>query len=89
MRIWVRGYLGLQAALGNKPFVEIDGDGVPLRDLLDQLGHRGDERFDTPSTPRRLTILINGRHVSHLPGGLDTLLTDGDQVAIFPPVAGG
>jgi molybdopterin converting factor small subunit len=89
MRIWVRGYLGLQAALGDKPFVEIDGDGVPLRDLLDRLGQPGDERLDMPGIPRRLTILINGRHVSHLPNGLDTVLMDGDQVAIFPPVAGG
>jgi molybdopterin converting factor small subunit len=89
MRIWVRGYLGLEAALGDKPFVEIGGDGVPLRDLLDQFGHRGDEYLDTPGTARRLVILVNGRHTSHLPDGLDTVLMDGDQVAIFPPVAGG
>jgi molybdopterin synthase sulfur carrier subunit len=89
MKIWVRGYLGLQAVLGEQPCIEIDGDRVTLRDLLDQLGHRGEEHLEAPGTARRLVILVNGRHTSHLPDGLDTVLRDGDQVAIFPPVAGG
>lgn len=89
MKIWVRGYLGLQVLPGDQPCIEIDGDQVTLRDLLNQLGQRGNERPDTPGTARRLVILLNGRHASHLPDGLDTMLTDGDQVAVFPPVAGG
>ncbi len=32
--------------------------------------------------------LVNGRNIEFL-NGLDTQLQDGDEVAIFPPVAGG
>jgi molybdopterin converting factor small subunit len=36
-----------------------------------------------------LVILLNGMHYKHLPDGLNTILKDGDTLAIFPPVAGG
>ena len=89
MKIWVRGYLGLEAALGDKPFVEFGTDRVTLRDLLVQLGYRGDESLTAPGAVGRLAVLVNGRHTSHLADGLDTALRDGDRVAIFPPAAGG
>jgi MoaD family protein len=89
MRIWVKGYLGLRTVLGDQPFIEIDADRVTVRDLLAQLGHRVDGSLEAPGTARRLAVLVNGHHTSHLPDGLDTVLADGDQVAIFPPVAGG
>ncbi|MGD8857203.1 MAG: MoaD/ThiS family protein [Chloroflexota bacterium] len=38
---------------------------------------------------RQVAILVNGRHYSHLPNGLNTKLKDGDDVALFPPIAGG
>ncbi|MFW9830605.1 MAG: ubiquitin-like small modifier protein 1 [Candidatus Thorarchaeota archaeon] len=37
---------------------------------------------------RYIKILINGRGL-HVLQGLETLLSDGDEIAIFPPVAGG
>ena len=89
MKIWVKGSLGQEGVPGGKPFVEVSAERVTLRDLLGQLGHRADEGLTAPGTARRLIILVNGRHTSHLPDGLDTVLMDGDQVAIFPPVAGG
>jgi molybdopterin converting factor small subunit len=89
MRIWVRGYLGLQTALGDRPFIEIDANQVTIGDLLDQLALRDDTGVPALGTGGHLAVLINGRHASHLPDKLDTVLTDGDQVAIFPPVAGG
>jgi molybdopterin converting factor small subunit len=89
MKIWVKGYLGLRIALGDRPFIEIDADRVTVRELLGQLGHQGDGSVAAPGTGGHLTVLVNGRHTSHLPDGLDTGLADGDQVAIFPPAAGG
>ena len=96
MRVWIRGYLGLQAALADCAFIEIDADRASLRDLLGELAHQSGEDLaqavgdlEAQGTERRLVILVNGRHISHLPDRLDTVLKDGDQVAIFPPVAGG
>ena len=89
MRIWVRGYLGVELALGGKPFVELGTDRVTLRDLLVQLGYQRDESLTAPGAVGRLVILVNGRSVSHLADGLDTALRDGDRVGIFPPMAGG
>lgn len=45
--------------------------------------------FTSPGTLRNLVnILKNGRNI-HFLDGLDTLLADGDLIALFPPVAGG
>lgn len=33
-------------------------------------------------------LLVNGRHISHI-AGLDTPLSEGDTVSLFPMVAGG
>jgi molybdopterin converting factor small subunit len=89
VRIWVKGYLGLGAAFADRPFVEIEADRPTLRDLLGRLEPPGDKGFAAPGTGTRILVLVNGRSASHLPDGLDTVLADGDQVAIFPPVAGG
>ncbi|MDD1680192.1 MAG: MoaD/ThiS family protein [Methanoregula sp.] len=35
-----------------------------------------------------MNILQNGRNI-HFLAGLDTLLSDGDIIALFPPAAGG
>ena len=45
--------------------------------------------FSAPGILRDLVnILKNGRNI-HFLAGLDTLLEDGDTIALFPPVAGG
>lgn len=35
-----------------------------------------------------INILINGNNIQHLEGS-DTVLNEGDEIAIFPPVSGG
>jgi len=51
----------------------------PLKNIL----------FDeTDQLHKWIIILRNGRNIN-VYNGLDTKLTDGDVIAIFPPVAGG
>ncbi|MFX1318543.1 MAG: ubiquitin-like small modifier protein 1 [Promethearchaeota archaeon] len=68
--------------------------GRTVHDLLNQLcEERGTKFCNTVFTEegqlrRYIKVLINGRGL-HVLEGLDTPLTDGDVVALFPPVAGG
>lgn len=67
--------------------------GATVRSLLAELTARyaGLEEllFAGPGTLRDLVnILRNGRNI-HFLAGLDTVLDDGDLIALFPPVAGG
>lgn len=97
MKIWVTGFLTLRGVIGNHRPMEIGAEQVTLREFVQHLSNEfGDESVPPISEPeafegprRRIIILVNGRHCSHLPGGLDTELADGDEVALFPPVAGG
>ena len=96
MKIRVRGYLGFRKVVGDQPFREIGVEGFTIRDLIRRLSHELGNDFahmvsdlGTEGATRHIAILVNGRHYSHLPDRLDTELTDGDEVAIFPPVSGG
>ena len=75
---------------------ETEMAGGSLRGLFDVLSNRFGEEFTdliydsgTKRVRGDIRILLNGRHVVHLPKGLDTELKEGDEIAFFPPVAGG
>jgi len=96
MRIKVRGYLTLKNVIGDQPFREIGAERITIEELLSQLSSELDDSFSQmipkPGTKQEvshLIVLVNGRHSSHLPDGLATELKEGDEVAIFPPAAGG
>jgi serine/threonine-protein kinase RsbW len=93
MKIQLRGYLTFKGLVGDRKF-EIP-DGLSVRQFLSRLSEVNGEfgsliQFDRDGSLAQIVIvLVNGRNANHLPGGLDAPLKDGDEVAIFPPIAGG
>jgi MoaD family protein len=64
-----------------------------LRVLLAQLAGRHGAAFERKvlegdGLSGTIIILVNGQHVDHLKG-IETALSSGDTVAVFPMVAGG
>ena len=98
MKIKVRGYLSLRDLVGGQPFRVVKAEQpLTVRDLVQRLGEELEREFAQAAatspvaggTGLGVAILVNGRHCSHLPDGLDTRLGDGDEVSIFPFAAGG
>jgi molybdopterin synthase sulfur carrier subunit len=57
---------------------------LTVRDLVRHLQARGPGYADAFKDPARLRAAANLEHV-----GFDTRLSDGDEIAFFPPVTGG
>lgn len=97
MQIYVTGYLTLRGVVGKKRLVIVDTAQVTLKELVQRLALELDSEFaDTILDPQRdegisqdISILVNGRHYTRLPDRLETKLADGDEVVLFPPIAGG
>lgn len=96
MKIKVNGYFNYKKAIRNLSGSEIEIPSASLRSLFDVLSKRYGEKFtdlilDSKTKEIRgdIRILLNGRHVIHLPNGLNTELKEGDEIALFPPIAGG
>jgi MoaD family protein len=96
MKIRVKGFLTVRKAMGDRPFVEMDLESPTLRSVLNKLADEYGDNFtslifdpETNAVRSLYQILVNSRHYRFLPGRLDTRLSEGDVVAIIPPVAGG
>jgi len=96
MSITVKSFLTLRQVTNNQSEIVLDGDPMTIRELLDRLeemfGRELSEMMFEPETREVhhfFKIIINGRHYTTLPDKVETVLKDGDVVAIFPPVAGG
>jgi MoaD family protein len=89
----VHGYLTFRDLVGKRQ-VEIE-PGATLAALLERLsadlgGKFTSRVFDAEGNLRRqVAVLVNGRHHTHTEEGLGLCLHPGDEVAIFPPIAGG
>lgn len=96
MKIIVKGYFHLQKALNGKERVEAEKPHATIREVLQDLASRfGREFTDSVCDPAtgepaaHIMLLVNGRNYLSMPDRLDTALKDGDEIALFPPLAGG
>lgn len=91
MIIKIKAFARFREILGKELDVELNGKAT-IEDLLATLCVRYDLHdaiFDESGSIRKyVNILKNGRHIQSL-NGIRTELEDGDEIAIFPPVAGG
>lgn len=91
--ITVQGYLTFKSLVGKRQ-VSIP-TGSDLQDLLANLRDSLNERFEkevydaSGALHEHIAVMLNGKHFRHLPDGIGTVLQDGDQIAIFPPIVGG
>jgi molybdopterin synthase sulfur carrier subunit len=96
MKIKLKGYLNFKKVFRKSGITEIEISDGTLRGLFDVLPKLLGEEFtdliydsNTETVRRDIRVLLNGRHIVHLPKGLETELKAGDEVALFPPIAGG
>lgn len=66
--------------------------GATVREALENLCSGNDALqaaiFSGDELQAHIRIMVNG-HDSELAQGLDTTVTDDDEIAVFPPIAGG
>lgn len=96
MKVTVKGYFSFKRLFSNLGISEIEISDGTLSGLFDILSNKygkelKDLIYDSRSNKVRgdIRILLNGRHIVHLPKGLETELKEDDEIALFPPVAGG
>jgi molybdopterin synthase sulfur carrier subunit len=95
IKIKVHTILGIKEAIGEREVEVSVPEGSTLQRLLIQMvknwGEKLSSRLFEPGTERPLPhirLMVNGRDMAFL-DNMATVLQDGDQVLIFPPVSGG
>lgn len=88
MRVTLRAFASCREALGTDSLEVALPKGATLRSLLQSLKPKGLDLLDGDRLRGETNVLVNGEQVEY-GKGLDTVLKEGDEVAVFPPVAGG
>ncbi len=93
MEIELRTFATFRDAVGQKEVaMDVDGDrttvGSVLATLEDEYDGLTGQLLEDGDIRPQLSILKNGREVIHM-DGTETVLEDGDELSLFPPVAGG
>ena len=92
MKVRVKAFARFREILGSELTLDLP-DGAPMAAVLaalrDRAGEERDAIFTETGALRTHVILMrNGRRVNR--NDVDTLvIEDGDEIALFPPVAGG
>ncbi|MCF2137543.1 MAG: MoaD family protein [Candidatus Thorarchaeota archaeon] len=88
----VKFFASVREALGTRN-VELEAN--TIQDVLDALAEMFGTAFtdnvldpETGNLKRFYSCMVNGKRTELLDGN-DTILTEGDSIAIFPPVGGG
>lgn len=96
MKIKLKGFLNFTHNSGDQASFEIKGSKTTIRDVLDELSEKYGKNFEhlvfdpkTKEVKSYIIILVNGRNYTYLPSGLNNELKEGDEVALYPQIAGG
>ncbi len=96
MSITVKTYLTIRQAMDNRAVFEVELDEISIKDLLVELASMFGPGFrsmvfeeNSRNIGPHVRVLVNGKHYGTLPERLDTILTSGDEIGLFPPIAGG
>ena len=88
-KVTVKLFANLREQAG-KTNIEIDGNDLRevLNSLIEKYNGLGELIFNNEEFHPFIHVLVNGISVKDK-DGLDTMLSTGDEIALFPPVSGG
>jgi sulfur-carrier protein len=90
MAVTVKIPTQLRAAAGGVGEAEVDGEtvGEALDSLYEQFGDLRDRISEDGGLRRFVNVYVGGEDIRFL-DGLETAVSDGDEITILPAVAGG
>jgi molybdopterin synthase sulfur carrier subunit len=89
----VKVYATLRLKIGTDRIAVESGPGATFRDVVEEIlqqypALRSHMMTDDNELSPHVNLFVNGRNIQLL-GGLDLVIQEGQQLDIFPPIAGG